>query len=109
MGMCWGLRALVRWRHPDNGLISPAQFIGVAESSALIIPLGRWILEQACQQCHRCTTMPFSQHGRWRSTSVPGSFSKENFVDDVAEVLRATGASPRRLELELTSACWSPM
>lgn len=103
-GHVLGVEALVRWRHPDNGLISPAQFIGVAESSALIIPLGRWILEQACQQIADWHNDAVFSTWTMAVNVSARQFQQENFVDDVAEVLRATGASPRRLELELTES-----
>lgn len=99
-----GVEALVRWRHPDKGLISPAQFIGVAESSSLILPLGRWILEEACRQIADWQNDAALSTWTMAVNVSARQFQQDNFVDDVIEVLRATGANPRRLELELTES-----
>lgn len=103
-GRVVGVEALLRWQHPDKGLIAPAQFIGVAESSSLIIPLGRWILEQACLQIAQ-----WSHDAALSSWTVAVNvsarqFQHEGFVDEVTEVLRLTHANPNRLELELTES-----
>ncbi|MDR2637926.1 MAG: EAL domain-containing protein, partial [Zoogloeaceae bacterium] len=92
--------ALVRWRHPDIGLISPAQFIPLAEDSGLIIPLGQWVFTEACRQ-----------QVRWANRDIviavnvsAVQFLREDFVTSVENILMETGADPRRLELEITES-----
>ena len=99
-----GFEALVRWQHPVRGLVSPAEFIPVAESSGLILPLGRWILETACRQL-----VAWAAHADTRSLSIAVNlsarqFRQTDFVDQVQGILQATGANPQRLELELTES-----
>ena len=99
-----GVEALVRWQHPTRGLVSPAEFIPVAESSGLILPLGRWILETACRQL-----VAWAAHPDTRSLSIAVNlsarqFHQTDFVAQVQGILQATGANPQRLELELTES-----
>lgn len=99
-----GLEALIRWRHPEQGMISPGAFIPVAESSGLIMPLGRWILGEACQQLVR-----WQKHPRLSSAVVAVNISAqqmhdERFVDEVVDALEQSGADPSRLKLELTES-----
>jgi EAL domain-containing protein (putative c-di-GMP-specific phosphodiesterase class I) len=98
------MEALVRWQHPVRGLVSPAEFIPVAESSGLILPLGRWILETACTQL-----VQWARHSETQALSIAVNlsarqFRQADFVDQVRAVLQATGANPQRLELELTES-----
>ena len=91
-----GLEALVRWPHPERGLISPSEFIPVAEERGLVIPLGEWVLRRAC-----------SDGMRWPNLRVavnvsPIQFRHREFVDSVVRALEETGFDPTRLELELT-------
>ena len=97
-----GAEALVRWQHPQRGLVSPAEFIPVAEASGLIVPLGAWILRTACEQLVQWARSP--QTAQW-SVAVNVSarqFRHPDFVTDVLGVLQETGADPERLKLELT-------
>jgi diguanylate cyclase (GGDEF)-like protein/PAS domain S-box-containing protein len=105
-----GVEALVRWEHPERGLLSPQQFIGLAEESGLIIPLGRWVLEEACRQG---AAWQKSLHaGRGSATegvrvSVNVSarqFQRPEWTDDVAGALLATGFDPAQLVLEITES-----
>ncbi|MBV8621224.1 MAG: EAL domain-containing protein [Curvibacter sp.] len=99
-GRCVGVEALVRWRHPEQGLISPDRFIPVAEDCGLIEPLGAWILEQACRQLKA-----WCDEGLRLQMAINISamqFRKPGFVALVHQVLHDTGAAPRLVELEIT-------
>lgn len=98
-----GAEALLRWQDPDEGLVSPARFIPVAESSGLIAPLGQWVLEEACRQ---------GQH--WRSAGLapltvavnvsPRQFQLGDLVEDVSRALAQSGFPANSLELEITES-----
>ncbi|GGN62714.1 hypothetical protein GCM10010112_21190 [Actinoplanes lobatus] len=104
-GRLHGAEALVRWQHPERGFVSPADFIPVAERTGLIVPLGAWVLREAC-----------SQLARWRATYGDRTVESVNvnvavrqlrevgFVDEVAAVLSETGLSPRNLIIEVTES-----
>jgi diguanylate cyclase (GGDEF)-like protein/PAS domain S-box-containing protein len=97
-----GVEALLRWRHPERGVVAPMDFIPVAEETGLIIELGRWVLDQACRQSRawdvetpaRALTMSVNVSGR--QVTEPG------FVAEVGDVLADTGLDPARLVLEFT-------
>jgi diguanylate cyclase (GGDEF)-like protein len=98
-----GAEALVRWRHPAEGLIPPDRFIPVAEESGLIIPLGEWVLDAAC------TRASAWREGGFRGMSVAVNLSAKQFRDPelavrVAETLRRTGCEPSQLVLEITES-----
>ncbi len=102
-GHMTGVEALVRWRHPELGLVSPAKFIPVAEETGLIVPIGLWVLREACRQqvawC-RQGMMPLDM-----AVNISGrQFADERLLADVDEVLAATGIDPRRLEIEVTES-----
>jgi diguanylate cyclase (GGDEF)-like protein/PAS domain S-box-containing protein len=101
-----GFEALIRWRHPRRGDIPPVDFIPIAEESGLILPIGRWVLEQAAEQ-----------GVRWRGRAGAGAapltiavnlsarqLSSGRFADDLADVLSTTGLEPERLLLEITES-----
>ncbi len=100
-GTIVGAEALIRWRHPELGLVSPGQFIPMAEENGLIVPIGDWVMQEACQQ-----------NRRWQEAGLPplpvainlsaAQFRKENFHDCVERALHENGLSPSYLELELT-------
>jgi diguanylate cyclase (GGDEF)-like protein/PAS domain S-box-containing protein len=99
-----GTEALVRWRHPLRGMVSPAEFIPLAEDTGIIVPLGRWILESACRQI-----AAWASHPRLQQLTVSVNISarqlmRSDFVDSVLAVLATTGADPKRLKLELTES-----
>ena len=103
-GRLSGVEALLRWRHPRRGLLPPVEFIGIAEHSGLILPLGEQVLEMACRQI-----AIWSRHPRASEIMVAVNISslqlrQENFVDTVLEALVRTGADPHRLNLELTES-----
>jgi diguanylate cyclase (GGDEF)-like protein len=93
-----GVEALCRWRHPQRGDVVPATFIPIAERSELIIPLGEWVLRQACTEAKA-----------WEGLAVavnvsPLQFRRQDFVEVVERILAETGFDPKRLELELTES-----
>jgi diguanylate cyclase (GGDEF)-like protein/PAS domain S-box-containing protein len=92
--------ALVRWNHPTLGLISPDKFIPIAEETGLIVPIGNWVLEEACRQTKKLCDSGLRAGVGVNVSSV--QFSRPDFVDTVIDILRRTGLSPLLLELELT-------
>ncbi|MCY1668471.1 ammonium transporter [Rhizobium sp. SL86] len=93
-----GYEALVRWRHPKRGLIPPSDFIPVAEASGRIIPLGRWVVAEACRMLPHLG-------GRRISVNVsPLQFRHSDFVSNLMDVLRSAHANPKLIELEITES-----
>ncbi|WP_043339974.1 bifunctional diguanylate cyclase/phosphodiesterase [Belnapia moabensis] len=92
-----GLEALVRWNHPDRGLVPPDQFIPLCEEIGLIIPLGEWVLTRACAEATGWAGAP-----KVAVNLSPAQFASRGLVDSVAAALAASGLEPRRLELEIT-------
>lgn len=100
-GQIVGMEALLRWCHGQRGMVSPSQFIPVAEETGLIISIGEWVLQRACDQAQTW----YKSHGRPLQVSVNLSarqFQQENLVETVALVLSETGLDPQLLALELT-------
>lgn len=100
-GAISGVEALVRWHHPERGIVLPGQFIAVAESSGLIVPIGRWILRDACRQARDWIEEGFEPMALAVNISAVELRSK-GFVASVRAALDATGLPPSLLELELT-------
>jgi len=94
-----GFEALLRWPHEDRGMISPAEFIPVAEDTGLIVQLGEWVLREACSEA-----MNWPDHIRIAVNLSPVQFCRGNLVSVVVNALAATGLTPSRLELEITEA-----
>ena len=95
-----GVEALLRWRHPDRGIVRPDEFIPSLESSGLIVPVGRWVLEAACQQA-----AAWQGQGHQITVSVNISavqLERDRIIDDVDDALEASGLDPKHLILELT-------
>jgi diguanylate cyclase (GGDEF)-like protein len=98
------VEALVHWKHPERGLVSSSEFISVAEESGCIVPIGRWVIEEACRQL-----------GRWESAGVPvprvainvaaAQFRQPDFHDVVRSVLHSHSIDPELIELELSERC----
>ena len=99
-----GVEALLRWQHPSKGMISPARFIPVAEENGFIIPLGQWVLESACRQLSDWAKSPQTAHLSMAVNVSASQFSRDEFVQDVLEILEHTQAPAHLLKLELTES-----
>ncbi|MEI6209469.1 MAG: EAL domain-containing protein [Desulfuromonadales bacterium] len=103
-GQLTGAEVLVRWQHPHRGMVSPADFIPLAEETRMILPLGRWVLETACIRLAAWATCPEMSHLTVAVNVSAHQFHQADFVDQVLAVLHETGADPKRLKLELTES-----
>jgi len=103
-GNVYAVEALARWHHPKRGLVPPAEFIGIAESSGLILPLGEWLLDTACRQLVAWAAHPETAYRTIAVNVSARQFRQVNFVQTVQTALTTTGAPPNRLELELTES-----
>jgi diguanylate cyclase (GGDEF)-like protein/PAS domain S-box-containing protein len=102
-GKISGLEALLRWQHPELGIVPPDRFIRIAENSGLIVPIGEWVLKTACSQVRK-----------WQDEGLPAvsiainvsavQFRQQGFCELIGRVLRETGLAPHYLELELTES-----
>jgi len=102
-GAIVGVEALIRWQHPERGLLSPAEFVPIAEDCGLILPIGRWVLREACLQARA-----------WQDAGLPPitiavntsalEFRAGNFLKDIRAILEETRLEPRYLGLELTES-----
>jgi diguanylate cyclase (GGDEF)-like protein len=98
-----GFEGLVRWNHPERGLVAPTHFIGVAEETGLIVPLGWWVLRESCLQAREWQQMFPSDPPLFISVNVSGKlFMNEDMVDRVVEILEETRLDPSSLKLEVT-------
>jgi diguanylate cyclase (GGDEF)-like protein/PAS domain S-box-containing protein len=103
-GLQIGVEALVRWNHPQRGLVPPGVFIPVAESSGLILPLGKWILTSVCQQAVKWSANPARRDWIYAINVSAKQFKQADFVQDVRDALKASGAQGQQIELELTES-----
>ncbi|WP_071394105.1 EAL domain-containing protein [Bacillus tuaregi] len=102
-GRLLGVEALVRWNHPQLGFVSPTEFIPLSEETGIIIPLGEWVLREACKQ-----------NKRWQTTGYPPiivsvnlsgkQFSQHGLVNDISQILNETGLEPEYLDIEITES-----
>jgi diguanylate cyclase (GGDEF)-like protein/PAS domain S-box-containing protein len=103
-GLQIGVEALVRWKHPQRGLVAPGVFIPVAESSGLILPLGKWILHQACRQAVKWSVDPAKADWAIGINVSAKEFRQPDFVQHVRDALKGSGAQAHSIELELTES-----
>ena len=103
-GTVTGLEALVRWQHPRRGMVSPAEFIPLAEDTGLILPLGRWILQTACEKLAALNKAPAARPISMSVNVSALQFRQADFVKEVTDALAQAGASPHQLKLELTES-----
>jgi diguanylate cyclase (GGDEF)-like protein/PAS domain S-box-containing protein len=100
-----GVEALVRWNHPTRGLLSPLQFIPVAEETGLIVPLGRWVVREACRQAVNWKPLRPAHHPLTLTINISGhQLQGPGVVDDVRLALSDSGLDPRQLVLEITES-----
>jgi EAL domain-containing protein (putative c-di-GMP-specific phosphodiesterase class I) len=98
-----GLESLVRWMHPTRGMVWPGEFIPVAETSDLILDLGRWVLDRSCRQAKEWHDRWPELHDLQISVNVAGrQLEQPDFVSQVAEVVRSSGVDPSTVVLEVT-------
>jgi EAL domain-containing protein (putative c-di-GMP-specific phosphodiesterase class I) len=98
-----GVEALIRWTHPTRGLVPPVQFIPVAEDCGLILPIGAWVLREACAQARAWVDAGLPVMTMAVNVSAK-QFENENFMRDIFAILDETGLDPRCLQLELTES-----
>ena len=103
-GRVIGAEALVRWQHSERGLVSPAEFIPLAEESGLILPLGQWVLETACAQLLAWASRPETAALTLAVNVSARQFNLPDFVDQVLQVIECSGVRPDMLKLELTES-----
>ncbi|MET0106616.1 MAG: EAL domain-containing protein [Sedimenticola sp.] len=103
-GKIIGAEALLRWEHPDQGLVSPDNFIPLAEETGLIIPIGQWVLETACGQIETWSANPEMSQLQLAINVSARQFHQPEFVSQVEQVLSQTGANPELLKIELTES-----
>lgn len=102
-GAISGVEALLRWMHPQRGLVLPGGFMPVAENCGLMIPIGRWVLREACTQTKGWQEARLSPHSISVNISAP-EFCAKNFIEDVRAILSETGLDPHCLQLEITES-----
>ncbi|MCK9283620.1 MAG: EAL domain-containing protein [Rhodocyclaceae bacterium] len=103
-GRVTGAEVLMRWQHPQRGLLSPVEFIPLAEETGLILPMGQWALETACTQLALWAAQPALAHLVVAVNVSARQFHQDDFVDQVLAILQTTGANPQRLKIELTES-----
>lgn len=99
-----GAEVLLRWPHPERGMVSPGEFIPLAEDTGLILPLGNWVLETACTQLALWSKDPHTQDLTLAVNVSARQFRQPDFVEYVLDLINYTGVDPKRLKLELTES-----
>ncbi|TDO09757.1 bifunctional diguanylate cyclase/phosphodiesterase [Halomonas ventosae] len=103
-GRMTGVEALLRWQHPARGLVSPGEFIPLAEENRLIVPIGAWVLETACRQLVAWANDPITAELTISVNVSPEQFREAGFADRLLTILTRTGALAERLKLEVTES-----
>ena len=104
-GSIEGVEALVRWRHPYRGVVLPAEFVPLAEETGLILPIGRWVLGEACQQLRTWQDSPGASRSLYVSVNVsPRQFAQPGFCQQVRGSLAEFGCRPEGLQIEITES-----
>ena len=101
-GIIVGAEVLIRWQHPVRGLVSPVQFIPLAEESQLILPIGEWVLKTACAQLKAWENNAQTRHLQLAVNVSPRQFHQTDFIAQVIEIVERSGINPTLLKLELT-------
>ena len=101
-GLLTGAEALIRWNHPTRGLVSPQEFVPLAEETGLIFPMGSWVLETACTQIAAWASRKEGEHLSVAVNVSAREFRQPKFVDHVLTALDRTGANPKNLKIELS-------
>ena len=99
-----GAEGLLRWQHPQRGWISPAEFIPLAEDTGLIIQIGRWVIDQACQVLQQWQQHPATAHLTLAINVSARQFQQPDFVDNLTRTIRNYAINPQRLKLEVTES-----
>jgi len=102
-GAIVGMEALIRWRHPELGMVPPASFIGLAEETGLILPIGAWVIRTACIQNKRWQDAGLG-HLRIAVNLSARQFAQKDLVQSIAAILQETGLAPQYLDIELTES-----
>jgi diguanylate cyclase (GGDEF)-like protein len=103
-GRITGVEALVRWRHPTRGIVSPGQFIPIAEKSGLIVALGRWVMQESCRQMREWLDAGVAPSLIGVNLSARQFKAPHELENDIAAILQETGVPPQKVELELTES-----
>jgi diguanylate cyclase (GGDEF)-like protein len=104
-GTISGFEALIRWQHPERGFVPPDEFISIAEETGLIVPIGQWVLEEACRQIHEWQEQYPQYPPLQISVNLSGKqFANANLIDQISRVLRETEVEPHSLKLEITES-----
>jgi diguanylate cyclase (GGDEF)-like protein len=104
-GQLAGFEALLRWQHPERGFISPADFISLAEDTGLIVPIGMWILKEACQQLSKWQWKSPATRNLFMSVNLSSKqVAQSTLVDQISDVLKEAHVEPRHLKLEITES-----
>lgn len=103
-GQIIGAEVLIRWQHPKRGLVSPTDFIPLSEETGLILPIGLWVLETACNQIKLWEDSEHTQHLQLAVNVSVRQFRQPDFVEEVSQVLHRSAINPHKLKLELTES-----
>jgi diguanylate cyclase (GGDEF)-like protein/PAS domain S-box-containing protein len=104
-GLLCGFEALIRWPHPERGLISPIDFIPLAEETGMIVQIGEWVLREACEQMHRWQVVFPTEPAAFMCVNLSvKQFSQQDLIEKVAAILQETKLAPTSLKLEITES-----